>query len=64
MHKILIAVTGASGSVFAKVLLDKLIGLKNQIDEISVVMSSNAVEVSRHELGSDVLLQYPVKYYV
>lgn len=63
MHKILIAVTGASGSVFAKVLLDKLTALKNQIAELSVVMSTNAVEVARHELGTDVLLQYPVQYF-
>jgi flavin prenyltransferase len=63
MHKIVIAVTGASGSIYAKVLLDKLVQLKEQVAEIGVVLSSNAVEVSRHELGDDVLLSYPVKYY-
>lgn len=63
MHKIVIAVTGASGSIYAKVLLDKLVQLKEQVAEIGVVLSSNAVEVSRHELGDDVLLRYPVRYY-
>lgn len=63
MHKIVIAVTGASGSIYAKVLLDKLVQLKEQVAEIGVVLSSNAVEVSRHELGDDVLLSYPVRYY-
>jgi 4-hydroxy-3-polyprenylbenzoate decarboxylase len=63
MHKIVIAITGASGSIYAKVLLDKLVQLKDQVAEIGVVLSSNAVEVSRHELGDDVLLSYPVRYY-
>ena len=63
MHKIVIAVTGASGSVYAKLLLDKLMQLNGQVQEIGVVLSSNAVEVARHELGNDVLLGYPVKYY-
>lgn len=63
MNNIVIAVTGASGSVYAKVLLDKLMQLKQQVNEIAVVMSGNAIEVARHELGSDVLMQYPVKYY-
>ena len=63
MYNIVIAVTGASGSVYAKVLLDKLMQLKQQVNEIAVVMSGNAVDVARHELKSDVLLQYPVKYY-
>jgi 4-hydroxy-3-polyprenylbenzoate decarboxylase len=63
MHKIVIAVTGASGSIYAKLLLDKLVQLKEQVAEIGVVLSSNAVDVSRHELGNDVLLSYPVKYY-
>ena len=38
-HKITVAITGASGSIYAKVLLDKLILLKNQIDAVGIVMS-------------------------
>ena len=34
MKKIAIAVTGASGSIYAKLLMDKLLSLKDQIDEI------------------------------
>ncbi len=63
MHKIVIAVTGASGSIYAKLLLDKLVQLRSQIDELAVVLSPNAVEVGKHELGSDVLQHYPVKYF-
>ncbi len=63
MHKIVIAVTGASGSLYAKLLLDKLMTLRDQTDEVSVVFSSNAVDVARHELEDDQLLKYPVKYF-
>ena len=39
---IAIAITGASGSIYAKNLLDKLIGIKDQWNELGVVMSENA----------------------
>ena len=41
-HKIVIAITGASGSIYAKVLLDKLAGLNTQIAQVGIVMSKNA----------------------
>ena len=49
-NKIVIAVTGASGSVYAKVLLDKITSLHQQIEECGVVMSDNAKAVWKHEL--------------
>ena len=52
-RKIAVAVTGASGSVYAKVLFDKLEELKDQIAEISVVMSDNARDVWKVELGNE-----------
>lgn len=52
MHKIVIAVTGASGSIYARVLLEKLSKMKEQISNIAVVMSDNAKDVWRHELGN------------
>ena len=51
MHKIVVAVTGASGSIYAKLLLDKLTALKGQWEALSVVMTENAKEVWRTELG-------------
>ena len=51
-HKIIVAVTGASGSIYAKVLFDKLQKLSNQIEEIGVVMSDNAKFVWETELGN------------
>lgn len=61
--KIVVAITGASGSIYAKVLLDKLSLYKNQIEEIGIVMSDNAREVWRHELSSTAFDEYPFKYY-
>jgi 4-hydroxy-3-polyprenylbenzoate decarboxylase len=52
MQKIVIAVTGASGAVYAKVLLDKLIKMTNQIAHLGLVMSNNAKDVWKHELGN------------
>ncbi len=62
-HKIAIAVTGASGSIYAKVLLDKLIQLNAQIDELALVMSDNAKTVWQHELGNDNFKNYKIKTY-
>ena len=60
-HKIIIAVTGASGSIYAKVLLDKLVTLQNQIKEVNIVFSDNAKTVWKHELGDDYYQNYPFK---
>src|SRR3569833_1338484 len=49
--KIAVAVTGASGSIYAKVLLEKLQQLKDQVTEVSLVWSDNAFTVWQHELG-------------
>jgi 4-hydroxy-3-polyprenylbenzoate decarboxylase len=48
--KIVVAVTGASGSIYAKLLLDKLQQLQEQIAEVAVVMSDNAKQVWEFEL--------------
>ena len=50
--KIAVAITGASGSIYAKVLLDKLAQLKTQHDAIQLVFSDNAKDVWQHELGN------------
>ena len=62
-NKIVVAITGASGSVYAKVLLDKLLLLKDQWEAVGVVMSKNAQEVWKTELGNEVFAQYPFNYY-
>ena len=62
-NRIVLAITGASGAVYAKVLLDKLGLLKNQWESVGVVMSNNAKEVWQTELGNDNYKNYPVNYY-
>lgn len=59
--KIAVAITGASGSVYAKVLLDKLQSLQSQIAELSLVMSDNAKDVWKLELGNTTFESYPFK---
>ena len=49
-RKIIIAITGASGSIYAKLLLDFLHNQKNI--EIGILMSDNAKTVWEHELGN------------
>ncbi|NGM61512.1 UbiX family flavin prenyltransferase [Sphingobacterium sp. SGG-5] len=61
--KIVIAITGASGSIYAKVLLDKLANLSEQIEEVGVVMSDNAKDVWRFELQDDSYQTYPFTFY-
>ncbi len=62
-QKIVVAITGASGSVYAKVLLTKLCQLKDQIEELGVVMTENAKDVWQTELGNDDYKKFDVKYF-
>lgn len=61
--KIIVAITGASGSIYAKVLLDSLLKLSTQIEKVGVVMSDNAKEVWRFELGNEDYDNYPFTFY-
>lgn len=62
-HKIVVVVTGASGSIYAKVLFDKLQQLNNQLAEVGIVFSSNARDVWKFELGNDDYTKLPFKLY-
>ncbi|TCC98244.1 UbiX family flavin prenyltransferase [Pedobacter psychroterrae] len=61
--KIIVAITGASGAVYAKLLLDNLVKLSDQIEKIGVVMSDNAKEVWRFELEHNGYEKYPFDFY-
>ena len=61
--KIIVAITGASGSIYAKVLFDNLLKLKDQIEKVGVVMSDNAKEVWTFELGNTAYDEYPFDFY-
>jgi 4-hydroxy-3-polyprenylbenzoate decarboxylase len=61
--KIVVAITGASGSIYAKLLLDSLAQLRNQIERVGVVMSDNAKEVWRYELANSDYDRYEFDFY-
>ena len=62
-NKIVIAVTGASGSIYAKLLIEKLLKVTAQWQELAVVMTTNAKLVWETELGQKTYEDYPVKFY-
>ena len=63
MNKIVIAITGASGSIYAKVLLDKLALIKSQWSDLGIVITDNAKLVWQTELGENFLPKYEASYY-
>ncbi len=63
MHKIVVAVTGASGSVYAKNLLDKLFAMPAQWNELGIVMTDNAKQVWQTELENEAYKDYPARFY-
>jgi 4-hydroxy-3-polyprenylbenzoate decarboxylase len=62
-RKIILAITGASGSVYARTLLDKLASLKNPPAEIAVVFSETAKEIWEYEIGEKYKEIPPAKEY-
>jgi 4-hydroxy-3-polyprenylbenzoate decarboxylase len=62
-QKIAIAITGASGSIYAQVLLNKIEKLKDQFEEVALVMSDNAKDVWLHELGNNDYEKFNFKLY-
>src|SRR5579862_4982000 len=61
--RIVVAITGASGAIYAKLLLQKLQQLSSQIDQVGVVMSDNAKQVWQHELDNEDYQNLPFKFY-
>jgi flavin prenyltransferase len=53
MQKIVVAISGASGSIYADILLTKLSEFKGREIEVSVVMTDNAKDVWKTELGNN-----------
>jgi 4-hydroxy-3-polyprenylbenzoate decarboxylase len=62
-RKIVIAVTGASGSIYADMLLRKLAKLADQLNELSLVMTTNAKKVWNIELNNENFNVYKLKHY-
>lgn len=63
MKKLVVAIGGSSGSIYAKVLLDKLLTLQQQIQTVGVVMSDNAKLNWKLELDNENYEKYPFDFY-
>lgn len=61
--KIVVAIGGSSGSIYAKVLLDRLVQLNAQIEKVGIVMSNNAKFNWKYELDNADFEQYPFEYF-
>lgn len=61
--KLVVAVSGASGAIYAKVLFDKLVQLSDQLETVGVCMSANAKDVWKYELGDAGYEKYPFTFY-
>ena len=61
--KIVVAITGASGAIYAQLLLQKLQQLNSQVAEVGIVMSDNAKQVWEFELDNTDYNNSPYKFY-
>jgi 4-hydroxy-3-polyprenylbenzoate decarboxylase len=61
--KIIVAIGGSSGSIYAKILLDRLKVMVNQTKAIGVVMSDNAIYNWELEIGPWSKDDYPFTFY-
>lgn len=56
--KITIAITGASGSIYARLLLSRLI-IEDEVETVRVIFTKNGLEVMNFEQGGDTLPYSP-----
>lgn len=63
MNKIVVCITGASGSIYAQLLLHKLMNVKEQWTDLAVVITENAKQVWSTELENESYKDLPVKFY-
>jgi flavin prenyltransferase len=62
-RKIIIAITGASGSIYGKLILKKLSIYLNSIKEVAVLFSREGEEVWKYEIGALPKFKQPFKKY-
>lgn len=61
--KVIIGITGASGAIYGKLLIEKLYSLKDQVEECDIIFSENAKAVWKFEIGSFDASAFPFKVY-
>jgi flavin prenyltransferase len=49
--RVVVGLTGASGIIYGKLLMEKLSSLKDQVEECGVIFSGNAEAVWQYEIG-------------
>lgn len=59
----MIALSGASGSIYAKLLFDRLNQIKDQFTDVGIVASQNAKDIWKHELPDFEFNQHQFKEY-
>ena len=62
-RKIVLAITGASGSVYAQALLEKLQKLEDPPEEIAVILSTTGRDIWMDEIGLKFVSQGTIKEY-
>jgi len=62
-NKIILAITGASGAIYAHKLLEKLVSLREPPASVAVIFSDTAMEIWEHEIGSRFQAVPPAKVY-
>lgn len=62
-RKIVLAITGASGSLYASALLEKLQKLESPPEEIAVILSKTGRDIWMDEIGSTFVAQGSAKEY-
>ena len=63
MRKVVVAITGASGSLYARLLLEKMTVMKEQWNDLAVTMTENAKEVWKTELENESYKEFSYKLY-
>jgi flavin prenyltransferase len=63
-RKIILAIAGSSGAIYARLMMEQLQQLRSQWDAVGVAYSENALVNWELEIGPrDTFFQYPFQYY-
>jgi len=54
MKKIIVGITGASGSIYAKLLIEKLKEYQEQVEEVAIIFTKNGKDVFSFETNSTI----------
>ncbi len=63
MHKLILGIGGSSGAIYAKLLLERLEYLQDQVSEVGIVMSRNARVNWNLEIGDQTVESFGYKVY-